>query len=659
MSGLMILATLSTAGLLVSILILVRLKAKLRAKAEPNLPITHVSDDIARLGYSPAPCREETGFHVALIHPDDRQEVAGRNSIEEQLHFVNTLFATAVENSPNGFVVVGSGKRILASNPRFFDMWRIPVNSPESTLDGDLLESMTATLKDPLRFRASLDDVNEHASEELDFLDGRIFEWRSAALRDPKRVSLGRMYFFLDVTERKRVERDLARLARTDPLTGLANRATFLDRLGLALAASRRGDTPFAVHYLDLDNFKNVNDSLGHQIGDGLLKGVAGRLAGSVRVTDLVARLGGDEFAVLQADVTDPSSAGTLAVKLREVLAAPFQIEGNALRITATIGIASFMPDIESASQILAQADRALYRAKEEGRDRYRFHSHELDRIVHERISLAEELRSAIDRDELQLYYQPQVAVATGQIVGVEALVRWNHPRRGQLKPGVFLLAAERTGVIVPLGSWVLENACRQFREWRNQGIAPPVLAVNLSAAQLKQGHELERDITTTLAKWGLAPQDLELDVPESVLAGSLASHLDVLQNLHKLGVGIAIDDFGADYTSMGRIAAYQVKRLKIAPELIASMTSNPMDADAVRMMIHLAAKLGVDVVAKSVETDEQEEFLRANAIAAGAQGYLYCEPRAALQITELLRQKRILPAAKNRAPAQTLETVK
>ena len=655
----MTLAALSAAGLLVSILILARLKAKLRAKAEPNLPITHISDNINRLGRSPAQSRKETGFHVALIHPDGQPEAAGPKSTEEQLHFVNTLFATAVENSPNGFVVIGAGKRILASNPRFFDMWRIPVNSPASTLDGGLLDAMSATLKDPLRFRASLEDVNEQAPEELDFLDGRIFEWRSAALHDPKRVSLGRMYFFLDVTERKRAERDLARLARTDPLTGLANRTTFLDRLGLALAACRRGDTPFAVHYLDLDNFKNVNDSLGHQIGDGLLKGVAGRLASSVRVTDLVARLGGDEFAVLQADVTDPSSAGTLAAKLRAVLAPPFQIEGNVVRVTATVGIASFMPEIETASQILAQADRALYRAKEEGRDRYRFHSQELDRIVHDRISLAEELRSAIDRDELQVYYQPQVAVATGQIVGVEALVRWNHPRRGQLKPGIFLLAAERTGVIVPLGSWVLENACRQFREWRDQGIAPPVLAVNLSAAQLKQGHDLERDITATLAKWGLAPQDLELDVPETVLAGSLASHLDVLQNLHQLGVGIAIDDFGADYTSMGRIAAYQVKRLKIAPELIASMTSNPMDADAVRMMIHLAAQLGVDVVAKSVETGEQEEFLRANAIAAGAQGYLYSEPLPALQITDLLRQKRIVPAAKNRTPAQAAETVK
>ena len=283
---------------------------------------------------------------------------------------------------------------------------------------------------------------------------------------------LGRMFFFRDITERKRDEREMARLARTDALTGLANRTTFLDRLGLALAAARRGDTPFAVHYVDLDNFKDVNDSLGHQTGDVLLKTVAQRMAGAVRETDLVARFGGDEFSILQSDVTDPSTAGTLAAKLRAILAEPFTIAGNVLRITATIGIALYAPEVENAAEILAQADRALYCAKEEGRDRYRFHSQELDAIVHERVSMAEELRAGIDRDELELYYQPQVTVATGEIVGVEALVRWNHPRLGQLKPGAFLPAAERTGVIVPLGAWVLNQACQQFRQWRDQGVA-------------------------------------------------------------------------------------------------------------------------------------------------------------------------------------------
>ena len=436
----------------------------------------------------------------------------------------------------------------------------------------------------------------------------------------------------------------MARLARTDPLTGLANRTTLLDRLDLALAVARRGDAPFAVLYVDLDNFKEVNDSLGHSAGDTLLKTAAQRMAGAVRETDLVARLGGDEFAVLQTDVGDPSTAGTLAAKLRAVLAESLIVEGNMLRVTASIGIALYAPEVANAEAILAQADRALYRAKEEGRDRYRFHSRELDAIVHERVSMAEELRAGIGRNELELYYQPQVTVATGRIVGVEALVRWNHPRLGQLKPGAFLPAAERTGVIVQLGAWVLDRACQQFREWRDQGLGPPLIAVNLSASQLKLGLDFCRYVQTTLDKWGLSPCDLEFDVPEAVLSEAYGTNPDVLQKLRDMGVRLAIDDFGAEYTSMGRVKAYHVERLKIAPYFINSMTSNDADAGSVRLMFHLASKLGVEIVAKSVETEEQEAFLLSAVEGANAQGFYYSKPLAAGQATDYLRLKQRQP---------------
>ena len=249
--------------------------------------------------------------------------------------------------------------------------------------------------------------------------------------------------------------------------------------------------------------------------------------------------------------------------------------------------------------------------------------------MVHERVSIAEELRAGIDRDELELYYQPQVTVATGQIVGVEALVRWNHPRLGQLTPGAFLPAAERTGVIVPLGAWVLDKACRQFRQWRDQGVEPPVISVNLSGSQLKLGRDFYHDVQKTLLKWGLAPRDLEFDVPESVLSDAFGANPDVLQKLHELGVRIAIDDFGAEYTSIGRLKAYQIKRLKIAPQLIKSMTFNPADAGAVRLMLHLASQLGIEIIAKSVETEEQQAFLLSTAEGANAQGFFYSKPLA------------------------------
>jgi diguanylate cyclase (GGDEF)-like protein/PAS domain S-box-containing protein len=670
-----------------------------RVKAEPGMPLTYISENVSKWGYATEQFRASPAFYRTLVHPDDLPPVAawihgllagagtpswltfrvrfadgnyhwfethiaaihdsnagleafegmlfditGRKLAEEQFKFVNTLFQTAMEKSPNGFLVVGADRRIVTCNRRFLDMWRIPAEAAKTNLDEALFQTVSGQVKDPGEFRATLEQLYEHpereVQDEVEFQDGRIFERHSAVLCGQDQQYLGRIFFFRDITERRCNEREMARLARTDPLTGLANRAMFLDRLGLALASARRGDTPFAVLYVDLDKFKDVNDSLGHQTGDVLLKRVADRLARAVRETDLVSRFGGDEFAVLQADVTDPSTAGTLAAKLRAILAEPITIDTDELRITATVGIAVYTREVESPAEILTQADRALYYAKEEGRDRYRFHSRDLDAIVHERVSLAEELRAGIDRGELALYYQPQVAVATGEVVGVEALVRWNHPRLGQLKPGVFLPAAERTGVIVPLGAWVLDRACEQFREWRDQGVAPPLIAVNLSGSQLKLGRDFCRDVQETVAKWGLSPHDLEFDVPESVLSDASAANPDVLRRLRDLGVRLAIDDFGAEYTSLGRLNAYQVTRLKIAPQFIKAMTSDAADAGAVRLMIHLASKLGIEIIAKSVETREQQDFLLSAAESAKAQGFYYSEPLPAGRATDFLRLK-------------------
>jgi len=672
-----------------------------RNKAESGLPLTYISENVSKWGYSSAQFLWSSIFYLDTVHPEDLPQVTAwtrslladvgapswlifrirfadgnyhwfenhisairdpagslvafegmlfditeRKTAEDRFNFVNTLFVTAMEKAPNGFLVIGVDRRILTYNHRFLDMWKIPPESARTELDEVLSQAISGNIKNPQRFRAELERLYEHPEleiqDEIEFKDGRIFERQSAALRAQNQQHLGRMFFFRDITERKRDEREMARLARTDALTGLANRATFLDRLGLALAASRRGDTPFAVHYVDLDNFKDVNDSLGHQTGDVLLKTVAQRMSGAVRENDLVSRFGGDEFSILQSDVTDPSTAGTLAAKIRALLSQPYTIDGNVLRITATVGIALYAPEVENAAEILAQADRALYRAKEEGRDRYRFHSQELDAVVHERVSIAEELRAGIERNELELFYQPQVTVATGEIVGVEALVRWNHPRLGQLTPGAFLPAAERTGVIVPLGAWVLDKACQQFRQWRDQGVEPPVISVNLSGSQLKLGRDFYQDVQRTLLKWGLAPRDLEFDVPEEVLSDAFGANPDVLQKLHELGVRIAIDDFGAEYTSIGRLKAYQIKRLKIAPQLIKSMTLNAADAGAVRLMLHLASQLGIEIIAKSVETEEQQAFLLSTAEGANAQGFFYSKPLPAAQATDFLRQKQV-----------------
>ena len=479
--------------------------------------------------------------------------------------------------------------------------------------------------------------------------DGR-YRWMESRYT-PVRDKAGRLIeiegIMIDITERKAAEEKISLLARTDALTGLANRATFGEHLRQAFAAARRGASGFAVLYLDLDHFKNINDTLGHPIGDLLLKAVAERLTGSVRETDLVARLGGDEFAVLQTELPDIAGAGALAEKVRAALAAPYPIAGNEVHITTSVGIAPYAAETEEPDDMLAQADLALYRAKEEGRDQFRFHSEILDHQVRERTALANDLRHALDCGELELYYQPQVEISSGRIVGMEALIRWNHPTRGLLRPAAFLPIAEKTGMIVALGHWVLDRACEQMHCWREAGVAPPTLAVNLSLAQLKTGQEFVAEVTRMLTRWELTPIELELDVTESMLAHATLAQNDVLDRLQKLGVRIAIDDFGTQYSSLDYLKAYHVSRLKIPQKMVNSAPYDAGNAAMVRAIMGIARELDVEVIAQGMETEAQRSFLGTAGATAKGQGYYYSEPVPADRATEILRAKQITPRVK------------
>ncbi len=434
-------------------------------------------------------------------------------------------------------------------------------------------------------------------------------------------------------------------LAQTDLLTNLPNRRAFLKRLTMAFAASLRGAPPFAVLYLDIDNFKDVNDTLGHAMGDLLLKEVVKRLRSAVRPEDLVARFGGDEFAILLPKVTEPETAGELAARIGKLLAAPFSIKGHKLRITSSIGIVLYSPDVAGPEAMMIQADLALYGAKDEGRDCYRFHSQDLDLEVHERVRVAEELRVALDQGELELYYQPQVELSTGRIIGLEALIRWNHKTRGLLTPASFIPIAERTGAVLPIGHWVFEQACRQLKLWQAEGIAPQVLSVNVSGVQFKGASELEREIEASLTRWGINPSDLELELTESVLMEATQRHAATLENLRQLGTKISIDDFGTGYSSLKYLTQYPVNRLKLAQEFVFRVTVDYRNAAVVRAAIRLANELGIEVIAEGVETEAQARFL----IGAGceqAQGYYFSQPVPVLKATELLRAGRIEPSA-------------
>ncbi len=427
--------------------------------------------------------------------------------------------------------------------------------------------------------------------------ESRWVETRYTPVRDTNGRLIEVEGIMIDITERKAAEEKIALLARTDPLTGLANRATFSDRLRQALAAMKRGTAPFAVLYLDLDRFKEINDTLGHPMGDKLLQAVAGRLLAATRKTDLVARLGGDEFSILQGDTADSSDPCTLAGKLIEEVSAPYQIDGSELRIGVSIGISLASVDVDDPEVFMGHADKALYRAKEEGRGQYRFYSGELDEEARRRAVLTADLKLALERNELELYYEPRVDLVSGLSVGVEAMLRWNHPQHGTLSSDVFMPIAEKSGVMQAVGRFLLDGACRKMAQWRREKADIPVVAMAVTLNQTKRGREFVQMVKESLERWGLQPSDIELDVTELVLARTTLSQSSVLEELQRLGVGIAIDDFGAEYSSLDYLKTYRVGRLKIAKSMLVSAAGNKSDLAMVRGIVRLARELGVAVV--------------------------------------------------------------
>ena len=476
----------------------------------------------------------------------------------------------------------------------------------------------------------------------------RWVENRYVPVRDKEGRLIEVEGIIIDITERKAAEEKITLLARTDGLTSLANRATFTERLSQAYAAAQRGALAFAILYLDLDKFKPVNDTYGHPVGDLLLQQVAQRLKNCTRESDLVARLGGDEFAILQGEMGEPANAGALAAKIQTALALPFLLNDNEISISVSIGISPYVPGNAGADAMLVQADLALYRSKDEGRNQYHFHSDDLDQEVLDRVTLAGEIKRAIDHDEFELQYQPQVELSSQNIVGMEALVRWNHPTRGLLSPLLFIPIAEKTGTIVALGHWVLDQACRQMSVWRNEGLALPLIAVNLSLFQLKSGHELVRDVTETVAKWGLAPSDLEFDVTEATLSQLTWTQNEVLPQLRQLGVKIAIDDFGSEYSSFDYVRAYRVNHLKIAQSFINRSTSDPESAATIRAIVNFAHDIGIVVIAQGVETEQQRDLLTSTDALTQAQGFHFSKAVGADRASALLRQGRIASVDKS-----------
>jgi diguanylate cyclase (GGDEF)-like protein/PAS domain S-box-containing protein len=479
----------------------------------------------------------------------------------------------------------------------------------------------TQNLVDP-RDRSTVDAAMAHMLEQSADGDSIEFRLRTGSGTElwvenrysPRRDEDGRLLeiegIIIDITERKIAEEEIALLARTDSLTGLANRATFLERLRQAFAAATRGAKPFAILYLDLDRFKPVNDTLGHAAGDELLREVAARLAQCIRETDLVARLGGDEFALLQTEIAEPASAGVLAAKIQQSLARPYVLNGTHVEISVSIGISPYSPNSSGPEAMLAQADLALYRSKEEGRNRYRFHSENLDREVLERVTLADDLKAALEDGELELYCESQVAISTADFIGVKALVRWHHPNRGLLTADDLIPTFEKTGSGMVFGRFLLDGACRELRQRRITGPAPQVVAIEIRPFQLSNADEFIRDVREALARWDLAPSDLELDVTEATLAHLTLAKNDTLRHVAELGVKIALADFGTECSSFEYLRAYRVGRIKMTHSFIADALIAPDRAAIIHAALRLAQELGIEIIAEGHATDEQRAYL-------------------------------------------------
>jgi diguanylate cyclase (GGDEF)-like protein len=414
----------------------------------------------------------------------------------------------------------------------------------------------------------------------------------------------------------------------------------FQDRLRQALAEARRHNWQAALLLLDLDHFKDINDTLGHTAGDRLLMEVARRLDACVRASDTVARLGGDEFALILIELRRPEDAAVVARKAVRAIAECFRLENQEVHTTASVGITIYPTDSDDPDQLLRDADLALYRAKAEGRNTYRFYAAAMGAQVEARRALERDLRLALERGELGLHFQPQLDLAAGRIDGAEALVRWRHPSRGNVPPSEFIPLAETSGLIVPLGAWALQEACRQARAWRDAGLPPITMAVNLSLAQCRNG-DLAHTTGRALRASGLEPRWLELEVTESLFLYPDNGHVDGLQRLRKQGVRVSLDDFGTGYSSLGRLRQLPVDKIKIDRSFVAGVGRDPDSEAIVRAVIRLGRSLGLRVVAEGVETNVQCAFLQAEGCHA-AQGFHIARPLPAGDFAALLGESRV-----------------
>jgi len=459
-----------------------------------------------------------------------------------------------------------------------------------------------------------------------------------APIRDSSGVEAGSVLVFRDVTEQRTLAEQITHLAEHDSLTGLPNRLLLSDRLGQLISQESRRMSPMAVLFLDLDGFKYINDSLGHSTGDLLLQSVAKRLQGCVRAMDTVSRQGGDEFVVLLHDLQSPEYASLTATRILKSVTDPHTINGQELQITASIGISVYPDDGQDAETLVKNADTAMYQAKENGRQNFRFFKPEMNVQAVARQSMETDLRRVLDRHELSLHYQPIINIKSGSITGAEALLRWIHPTRGAVVPGVFIPVAEDSGMILAIGAWVLREACTQARAWMDAGMRPITMAVNVSALQLRNEDFLQ-SVTAILDETGLNSDLLDIEVTESALMERYKFGATTLKALRERGVHVAVDDFGMGFSSLSFLQNFPLDVLKIDQSFIRQISAAPFDRNIVSTIINLGQSLKLRVIAEGVESAQDLAFLKAQDCDE-AQGFYFSQPVTAAKFAELRRMQ-------------------
>ncbi|WKE66301.1 EAL domain-containing protein [Gallaecimonas kandeliae] len=555
------------------------------------------------------------------------------------------LLAQVVEVSLDGVMITDANQHILAVNSAFSC---ITGYAPEEVI-GQLPNILNSGIQDQAFYQTMWEKINLDGLWQGEIWNkrksGDVYpQWLSIrAVKDDQGEVLHYVGVFSDLSDRKAAEDRIAFLAFHDPLTGLPNRTLLVDRCEQALLQAKRDGHCLALIYLDLDRFKAVNDSLGHDIGDTLLNEVVARIQPLCRDGDTLSRQGGDEFLLLLPRINETSQVELVVERILAAMSEPFLVGGHRLWISTSIGVAVYPDDGDNVSQLLRKADTALYHAKDSGRSTFSFFTRDMDKDLSDRLQLESALKDAIGTDQLCLHYQPQIHIASGQIIGVEALMRWNSPTLGQVSPAKFIPLAEDTGLIMPLGAWSLQEACRQLATWRLQGF-DGTMAVNISVRQLIRPDFFDL-LEAALAQSGLPADRLELELTESLMMDNVEASLEVVRRLKALDVTLSIDDFGTGYSSLSYLKRFAVDNLKIDQSFIKGLSDEGQARSLVRAIVQMAHSLDLQVVAEGVETKEQLAILKAEKVDV-AQGYLLGRPMAAEALSELLASQLLpLPA--------------